>query len=62
MKDNPYKKLPSVDKVLEDPLVFELLQEFSHEFIVRVVREQIELARSRIARGLPAPTVSDLDP
>ena len=60
MKDNPYKKLPSVDKVLEDPLVFELLQEFSHEFIVRVVREQIELARSRIARGLPAPTVSDI--
>ena len=60
MKDNPYKKLPSVDKVLEDQLVSGLLQEFSREFIVRVVRDQIELARSRIARGSSVPTISDI--
>ncbi len=46
-----YRDLPSVDRVLAFPEVAEAAQSFDREWVVGLVRLELEQARQRIARG-----------
>ncbi len=56
---NPYRDLPSVDRVLADPRVAALASERGHAPVAGIAREVIEAYRASIttAEGLPTPTV-----
>ena len=51
MADNPYRKLPSVNEVLELAEVQALETEHAHELIVAAIRQELEDARGRLANG-----------
>ncbi|TAK76982.1 MAG: L-seryl-tRNA(Sec) selenium transferase [Dehalococcoidia bacterium] len=58
---NPYRDLPSVDRLLADPRVAALAVERGHESVAGLAREVLEGFRSAIAASasLPAPSVVD---
>ena len=55
-----YRGLPSVDKVLDHPVVAELLAGYARELVVESVRLQLTAARKAIADGGPIPTVDEV--
>ncbi len=58
---NPYRDLPSVDRLLADPRVAALAAERGHAPVAGIAREVLEGYRAAIAASadLPAPTVVD---
>ncbi|MEX2159338.1 MAG: L-seryl-tRNA(Sec) selenium transferase [Dehalococcoidia bacterium] len=54
---NPYRELPSVDRVLADERVRALSAEYSGDAVVALVREELASARKTIARGGDAPAL-----
>jgi L-seryl-tRNA(Ser) seleniumtransferase len=57
--ENPYRLIPSVDRVLSEPALSGL-EGVPHELIVDLVREAVSRARSQIADGRPAPDAAAL--
>ncbi|MDA1189756.1 MAG: hypothetical protein O2854_08800, partial [Chloroflexi bacterium] len=49
--------LPSVDKVLADPRIAHLLESFSRESVVELVREGIAAARQHTLQNGNSPTL-----
>ena len=47
----PFKSLPSVDRMLSDGRIQTLIEDFSREAVVDLVREELDEARSAIADG-----------
>jgi L-seryl-tRNA(Ser) seleniumtransferase len=54
------RKLPSVDKLLQEKAIQALAEAHSHELTVEAAREALESARQAILEGSPCPTVSQL--
>jgi L-seryl-tRNA(Ser) seleniumtransferase len=54
------RKLPSVDKLLQEEAVQVLAEAHSHELAVEAARETLESARQAILEGNPCPPVSQL--
>src|SRR5271155_3974821 len=51
MGDNPFRTLPSVQKVLDLPAIAALTKEHSHELIVAAVRIELDDLRRRVGAG-----------
>src|SRR5438874_6400032 len=51
MPDNPFRKLPSVNEVLELPDVRALEERHAHEAVVAAIRAELDLARQQLGRG-----------
>jgi L-seryl-tRNA(Ser) seleniumtransferase len=54
------RDLPSVDSVMGTDAVVELVEPYSREWIVDLVRQQLEQARTRVRHGEPAPSAAEL--
>jgi L-seryl-tRNA(Ser) seleniumtransferase len=54
------RKLPSVDKLLQEKAVQALAEAYSHELAVEAARETLESARQAILEGNPCPPVGQL--
>jgi len=52
---NPYRELPSVDRVLADERVRALSAQYSGDAVVALVREELTTAREAVGRGAAAP-------
>ncbi|MCI0886981.1 MAG: L-seryl-tRNA(Sec) selenium transferase, partial [Chloroflexi bacterium] len=52
---SPFKSLPSVEKVLSDNRVETLVQRYSRQVVVDLVRSEIDTARQTILDGYAAP-------
>ena len=50
------RKLPSVDRLLQEAAVQELLQSHDHELTVEGLRQALDAARVRIRSGAPSPS------
>ena len=57
--ESRFRNLPSVNDVLDDDRVSRLVQEFSHEAVLGLVRAEIDRARDGIRNG-GSPTSADL--
>jgi len=55
-----YRKLPSVDRLLSDERLSDVVASYSWDTVADVVREQVEAARKRIADGGDAPGIDEL--
>ena len=55
-----YRALPSVNDVLSDPQIAQLIEKYSHEAIVDIVREELDGARSSIRSGSEPPDAGAL--
>jgi L-seryl-tRNA(Ser) seleniumtransferase len=51
MSDNPYRRLPSVNDVVETAHVQALRREHNHELVVAAIREELADWRRRLAQG-----------
>ncbi|MGB2694281.1 MAG: L-seryl-tRNA(Sec) selenium transferase [Dehalococcoidia bacterium] len=54
---NPFRELPSVDRVLSDDRVRALSAEYSGDAIVALVREELDSARMAVGRGQDTPAL-----
>ncbi len=54
---NPYRALPSVDRVLADERVRALSAEYSGDTVVAIVREELDSVRQAVGRGGAAPAL-----
>ncbi|MSQ22197.1 MAG: L-seryl-tRNA(Sec) selenium transferase [Dehalococcoidia bacterium] len=54
------RNLPSVDLLLSQELLLRLAQTYSHDAVVKIIRQQLDECRSAIAQGAAAPTLSEL--
>jgi len=54
---NPYRSLPSVDRILADERVRALSAEYSGDAVVALVREELDLAREAVGQGASAPEI-----
>ncbi len=57
---NPYRGLPSVDRMLADERMRALSAEYSGDTVVALVREQLDAARLAVGRGGDAPKLEAL--
>ena len=55
-----FRELPSVDRVLSDRRVRELIEEYSHQAVLDLVRSHLEEARSAIKNGGRAPGLEEV--
>ncbi len=51
MNDNPFRKLPSVNEVLESPAIQSLETQHAHDLIVAAVRQELDEVRRRLGQG-----------
>ncbi len=56
-RDSPFRRLPSVDRVLSSPEVRALSARYAADTIVDLVREELDAARRAIAGGGRSPTL-----
>ncbi|MBN1660478.1 MAG: L-seryl-tRNA(Sec) selenium transferase [Anaerolineae bacterium] len=54
------RKLPSVDRLLQESQVAALVREWSHELVVDAAREALDMARGAIRNDSPAPPMAAL--
>jgi L-seryl-tRNA(Ser) seleniumtransferase len=54
------RKLPSVDRMLQDPNITDLEKQWGHELTVDAVRETLDATRNAIRAGSECPLVEDL--
>ena len=57
---NGFRALPSVDLVLSQEPILELVQAYSHSAVVELIRRQLEGSRHAIARGGDSPTLEEV--
>ncbi len=57
---NPYRSLPSLDRLLEQPELSEAVAQFGRSSVRDAGRSLLERARADIASGLPSPDLSSL--
>ncbi len=57
---SPFRQLPSVDRLLSEPPVREVIAQVGHETAVRLARLLLDEARAAIRRGEPPPELSYL--
>ena len=57
---NGFRDLPSVERVLSQDPVRELVRSYSHESVVKLIRQELEEQRNSIREGNPPPTVDHL--
>ena len=55
-----YRRLPSVDRVLAQQEVRDLLQSYDHESVVALVRRELDISRQSVGSGGTAPTLGDI--
>ncbi|OGO05436.1 MAG: L-seryl-tRNA(Sec) selenium transferase, partial [Chloroflexi bacterium RBG_13_54_9] len=58
--ESEYRRLPSVDSILSDKRIQRLGEIYPHDTLVALVRQQIEEARTSIARGTPSPSFHEM--
>jgi L-seryl-tRNA(Ser) seleniumtransferase len=54
MSDNPFRRLPAVNDLLQLPLIQALTATHAHEQIVAAIRAELTALRERLTRGEPA--------
>lgn len=57
LSELPFRALPSVDLVLRSKIVGDLLQTYTRDAVVRLVRQVLQVHRSAMAAGAPAPSL-----
>ena len=57
---NPYRDLPSVDRLLADERVRALSAEYSGDTVVALIREELDSVREAIGRRKAAPPIDDI--
>ncbi len=57
---NPYRQLPSVDKMLEQPATAAALAHFGRDAVLSAIRQLLEESRAAIAAGEDAPDLAEL--
>ena len=60
MTESKYRALPGVDKVLAQPTVAALLENYPHELVVSLVRQRLDNARDLLGAGKKAPTLDEV--
>ena len=55
-----FRNLPSVDSVLATDALAEVVATYRREWVVDLVRQQLERARQQIRQGGAAPTASEV--
>jgi L-seryl-tRNA(Ser) seleniumtransferase len=58
--ENKLRRLPSVDKVLNDPKIKDLEKAFPHDLIVSLIRENLDCCRTSIPGGEEAPPLPEI--
>jgi len=58
--DSSFRHLPSVDRLISDQRMQRLEEEYSHPFVLQVVRQHLEEVRLHIAQGGPPPSFDQL--
>jgi L-seryl-tRNA(Ser) seleniumtransferase len=58
--DKSFRHLPSVDRLISDQRMQRLEEDYSHPFVLQVVRQHLEEVRLHIAQGEPAPSFDRL--
>ncbi|MBU0494743.1 MAG: L-seryl-tRNA(Sec) selenium transferase [Chloroflexi bacterium] len=58
--EEAFRALPSVDKLLQQPAIVELVDRYSQPPVVEIVRRELMAARAHVAAGEPAPTIAQL--
>ena len=56
----PFRSLPSVDRLLAEPRLQSLAEEFSHTAVLSLVRSELQEARAAISDGVKAPDMEQL--
>jgi L-seryl-tRNA(Ser) seleniumtransferase len=59
-KASSLRDLPSVDRLISEPDLRDLVESYPHDLLVDLARQQLEMERASIAMGKPAPSVGDL--
>jgi len=54
------RKLPSVDRLLQEPAVHNLVQTYGHELTVEGLRHALDAARHQIRGGAPCPPIDEI--
>ena len=57
-----YRRLPSVDQVLNEQGILSLLESYDHGLVVSLVRQELEASRHAIAHGVKPPPPSERSP
>ncbi len=57
---SPYRRLPSVDRVLSEAPIQDLCDEVSRDLVLELVRAELDAARQTIGNGVPAPALDDI--
>lgn len=58
--ESKFRRLPSVDKLLSDERVKQLLGRYPHELVVDQARQCLEQARMAITKGEPSPSFDEI--
>jgi L-seryl-tRNA(Ser) seleniumtransferase len=58
--NSKFRQLPGVDRVLSDVRIRQLEKDYPHDFLVDLVRQQLDAARLSIASGSPGPSLDDI--
>ena len=54
------RNIPSVERVVASDLLAHEIRSYSREWVVSIVRQQLEVARARVRNGAEAPSVQDV--
>jgi len=60
MSEIPYRNLPSIDKVISDARIAQLIDKYSREQVVNMARRALEKARTDIVKERSAPPVEQI--
>jgi len=52
---NPFRELPSVSRLLDDPTLLAFRERFTHEEVAEAIRSELESARARLVAHEPVP-------
>ncbi len=55
-----YRSIPSVERILSDHLVTDLMEAYSRESVTALVRERLEAVRRDVSNGIGVPTLDEL--
>jgi L-seryl-tRNA(Ser) seleniumtransferase len=60
MAEKEFRKLPSVDSILTDQRIKDLLVSYPHDLLVKVIRQQIDDERKAISCSKPCPMIGQI--
>ena len=58
--NSEFRKIPSVNAILECPEVTELIEEYSHDSVTELAREVIKTTRTKVQNGGSSPQLNEL--